>query len=71
MFRIVKRESMAEDTVILNEIGAGVASNARPGTRKGVWAGGDIVTGQAKVILAMGAGRMAADSIHDYLTIGW
>jgi glutamate synthase (NADPH) small chain len=40
-------------------------------TRKGVWAGGDIVTGQATVILAMGAGRMAADSIHDYLTIGW
>jgi glutamate synthase (NADPH) small chain len=40
-------------------------------TRKAVWAGGDIVTGQATVILAMGAGRMAADSIHDYLTIGW
>ena len=40
-------------------------------TKKGVWAGGDIVTGQATVILAMGAGRMAADSIHDYLTIGW
>ncbi len=40
-------------------------------TKKGVWAGGDIVTGQATVILAMGAGRVAADSIHDYLTIGW
>jgi len=40
-------------------------------TKKGVWAGGDIVTGQATVILAMGAGRMAANSIHDYLTIGW
>ncbi|ABW66127.1 NADPH-dependent glutamate synthase [Desulfosudis oleivorans] len=40
-------------------------------TRKGVWAGGDIVTGSATVILAMGAGRVAADSIHDYLTIGW
>ncbi len=40
-------------------------------TKKGVWAGGDIVTGAATVILAMGAGRIAADSIHDYLTLGW
>ena len=40
-------------------------------TKKGVWAGGDIVTGQATVILAMGAGRMAANSIHDYLILGW
>jgi len=40
-------------------------------TKKAVWAGGDIVTGAATVILAMGAGRMAANSIHDYLTWGW
>jgi glutamate synthase (NADPH) small chain len=40
-------------------------------TKKGVWAGGDIVTGQATVILAMGAGRMASNSIHKYLTWGW
>ncbi len=40
-------------------------------TKPGVWAGGDIVTGAATVILAMGAGRAAADSIHDYLTLGW
>jgi glutamate synthase (NADPH/NADH) small chain len=40
-------------------------------TKKGVWAGGDIVTGQATVILAMGAGRLASDSIHKYLTWGW
>jgi len=40
-------------------------------TKKGVWAGGDIVTGAATVILAMGAGREAADSIHDYLALGW
>ncbi|RJP89942.1 MAG: NADPH-dependent glutamate synthase [Desulfobacteraceae bacterium] len=40
-------------------------------TKKGVWAGGDIVTGSATVILAMGAGRQAADSIHNYLTWGW
>jgi len=40
-------------------------------TKKGVWAGGDIVTGSATVILAMGAGRKASDSIHQYLTLGW
>ncbi len=40
-------------------------------TKKGVWAGGDIVTGQATVILAMGAGRTASDSIHKYLELGW
>jgi glutamate synthase (NADPH/NADH) small chain len=39
-------------------------------SRKGVFAGGDIVTGSATVILAMGAGRRAAKSIHDYLTNG-
>jgi glutamate synthase (NADPH/NADH) small chain len=38
---------------------------------KSVWAGGDIVTGAATVILAMGAGRLASDSIHNYLTWGW
>ena len=36
-------------------------------TKPGVWAGGDIVTGSATVILAMGAGRKAANSIHDFL----
>ncbi|MBU0994446.1 MAG: NADPH-dependent glutamate synthase [Proteobacteria bacterium] len=40
-------------------------------SRKGVWAGGDIVTGSATVILAMGAGRQAADSIDNYLAVGW
>jgi len=35
--------------------------------KPGVWAGGDIVTGSATVILAMGAGRKAANSIHEYL----
>ncbi|MFW6114940.1 MAG: NADPH-dependent glutamate synthase [Thermodesulfobacteriota bacterium] len=40
-------------------------------TKRGVWAGGDIVTGQATVILAMGAGRQVANSIHRYLTLGW
>jgi glutamate synthase (NADPH/NADH) small chain len=39
-------------------------------SKRGVFAGGDIVTGGATVILAMGAGRKAAASIHDYLTLG-
>ncbi len=42
-------------------------------TRKGVWAGGDIVTGAATVIRAMGAGKTAASDIHRWLSSqdGW
>jgi glutamate synthase (NADPH/NADH) small chain len=36
-------------------------------TRDGVFAGGDIVTGAATVISAMGAGKAAAKSIHEYI----
>ncbi len=36
-------------------------------TKEGVWAGGDITLGQATVILAMGMGRDAANSIDAYL----
>jgi glutamate synthase (NADPH) small chain len=36
-------------------------------TRPGVFAGGDVVTGAATVILAMGAGQKAAKAIHQYL----
>ncbi|MBU1920601.1 FAD-dependent oxidoreductase, partial [bacterium] len=36
-------------------------------TRDGVWAGGDIVSGAATVIRAMGAGRKAAKAINEYL----
>ena len=36
-------------------------------SKPGVFAGGDIVTGGATVILAMGAGRKAARSIDTYL----
>jgi homotetrameric NADPH-dependent glutamate synthase len=36
----------------------------------GVYAGGDIVTGAATVILAMGAGRKAARAMIDYMGIG-
>ncbi|NFA60267.1 NADPH-dependent glutamate synthase [Clostridium sporogenes] len=37
-------------------------------TREGVYAGGDAVTGAATVILAMGAGKQAADAIDKYLS---
>ncbi len=37
---------------------------------KGVFAGGDIVTGAATVILAMGAGTKAAKSIDEYISTG-
>jgi len=37
-------------------------------SRAKIWAGGDVVTGAATVILAMGAGRQAAKSIHEYLS---
>jgi glutamate synthase (NADPH/NADH) small chain len=36
--------------------------------KKGVFAGGDIVTGAASVISAMGAGKRAAKSIDQYLS---
>lgn len=36
-------------------------------TRKGVFAGGDAVTGAATVILAMGAGKRAAKAIDEYI----
>ena len=39
-------------------------------TKRGVFAGGDIVSGSATVILAMVAGRSAAKSINDYVTTG-
>jgi len=34
---------------------------------EGVYAGGDIVTGEATVISAMGAGKTAVKAIHEYL----
>ena len=37
-------------------------------TKEGVYAGGDAVTGAATVILAMGAGKQAAQSIDEYLS---
>jgi glutamate synthase (NADPH/NADH) small chain len=39
-------------------------------SKKGVFAGGDIVLGAATVILAMGQGRKAAQAINEYLETG-
>lgn len=36
-------------------------------SREGVYAGGDAVTGAATVILAMGAGKTAAEAIDEYI----
>jgi glutamate synthase (NADPH/NADH) small chain len=52
----------------LNKRGNIVADeNTLATSKKGVFAGGDIVTGSATVILAMGAGKTAARSIDRYL----
>ncbi|MDP7620300.1 MAG: dihydropyrimidine dehydrogenase, partial [Dehalococcoidia bacterium] len=51
-----------------NPLGTVVANGEAGRTsRDGVWAGGDLVTGAATVISAMGAGRQAAADIDDYL----
>ena len=39
-------------------------------SKRGVWSGGDIVTGPATVIQAMGAGRAAANDMHEWLMSG-
>ena len=50
-----------------NRRGCLVADENGATTRPGVFAGGDTVTGAATVILAMGAGRKAAEAIHEYI----
>ena len=50
-----------------NRWGCVVATEEGATTREGVFAGGDVVTGAATVILAMGAGRKAAKAIDEYI----
>jgi glutamate synthase (NADPH/NADH) small chain len=47
-------------TMCVNEVGKT--------SLNGVYAGGDVSTGAATVISAMGAGKRAAKAIHEYLT---
>ena len=51
----------------LSKRGYIVATETGRTSKRAVWAGGDIVTGAATVILAMGAGKAAAKGIDDYL----
>jgi formate dehydrogenase beta subunit len=45
-----------------------VADESQATGRKGVFAGGDVVSGAKTIIHAVGAGRRAAGSIHEYLS---
>lgn len=50
-----------------NKRGCLIVNEDMQTTKEGVYAGGDVVTGAATVILAMGAGKKAAASIDEYL----
>ncbi len=51
-----------------NKWGCLVVDESMQTTKTGVYAGGDAVTGAATVILAMGAGKTAAQAIDEYLS---
>lgn len=53
-------ETTRHGTIIVNE-------ETGASTKEGVYAGGDVVSGAATVISAMGAGKMAARGIHEYI----
>ena len=66
-----------EVAVSIKSTTEGLSVNARGGiivedngstTKEGVFAGGDAVTGAATVISAMGAGKIAAKAIDEYLS---
>ena len=52
----------------LNKWGYVVCNDEGRTSKQAVWAGGDIVTGAATVINAMGAGKIAATDMHEYLS---
>lgn len=58
------------DGLETNQKGCIVADDFGKTSRDGIYAGGDAVTGAATVILAMGAGKTAAESIDSSLTAG-
>lgn len=61
---LIKNTTMGLDT----EKWGGIITDENGLTsRVGIYAGGDAVTGAATVILAMGAGKKAAEAINDYL----
>ncbi len=57
------------DGLEVNKRGGIVVEEGKMKTsRDGVYAGGDAVTGAATVISAMGAGKLAAKAIHEYIS---
>ena len=52
----------------VNGHGGIIVDDSGATSKEGVFAGGDAVTGAATVISAMGAGKLAAKSIHEYLS---
>ena len=61
---LIKSTTKGLDT---NKWGCIVADDNMKTTKDGVYAGGDAVTGAATVISAMGAGKVAATSIDEYI----
>jgi glutamate synthase (NADPH/NADH) small chain len=53
--------------LVVTKWGTIVADETGKTSLEGVYAGGDIVTGEATVISAMGAGKKAAKAIHEYI----
>lgn len=51
----------------IDKYGCIVVDNEAKTTKEGIFAGGDTVSGAATVIMAMGAGRVAATAIDNYL----
>ena len=56
--------------ISLNKKGNIIADENARTSKKGVFAGGDIVTGAATVILAMGAGKIASRAMDEYMKTG-
>ena len=54
--------------LVVNERGGIIVGDDGATSKKGVFAGGDAVTGAATVISAMGAGKTAAKAIDEYLS---
>ena len=57
----------SSSSLSLNKRGYIEADDSGRTSTQGIWAGGDIVTGAATVIAAMGAGKKSAQSIVEYL----
>ena len=59
---------MTTDRLDVNSKGGIIVDENGKTTREGVFAGGDAVTGAATVISAMGAGKIAAEAIDEYIS---